>query len=164
MRESAESRSAAVRAVLLRFYPHQYAWGESCALTVSLLLGFREAAHDGRVMNPISNPTIVCGLAVGRVECVSNVHLCHVTTVPAGRGLPATHGTWSSQSAKQPSPRCSRNDPLTLLIALGILPQTADQSPGQPNCAPPSSASAPGAPAATCAMHLRDMHDQNRHD
>ena len=37
---------------------------------------------------------------------------------PAGRGLPAAHGTWSSQSAKQPSPRCSRNDPLTLLIAL----------------------------------------------
>ena len=62
MRESAESRSAAVRAVLLRFYPHQYAWGDSCAVTVSLQLGFREAAHDGRVMNPISNPTIVCRL------------------------------------------------------------------------------------------------------
>ena len=46
MRESAESRSAAVRAVLLRFYPHQYAWGKSCALTVSLLLRFTEAAHD----------------------------------------------------------------------------------------------------------------------
>ena len=47
MHESAESRSAAVRAVLLRFYPHQYPWGESCALTVSLLLRFTEAAHDG---------------------------------------------------------------------------------------------------------------------
>ena len=58
------------------------------------------------------------GLAVGRVECVSNVHLCHVSRCPAGRGLPAAHGTWSSQSAKQPSPRCSRNDPFTLLIAL----------------------------------------------
>ena len=60
MRESAESRSAAVRAVLLRFYPHQYAWGESCAVTVSLLLRFTEAAHDSAVMNPISNRTIVC--------------------------------------------------------------------------------------------------------
>ena len=58
------------------------------------------------------------GLAVGRVECVSNVHLCHVTTVPAGRGLPAAHGTWTSQSVKQPSPRCSRNDPRTALITL----------------------------------------------
>ena len=62
MRESAESRSAAVRAVLLRFYPHQYAWGESCALTVSLLLRFTEAAHDSVVMNPISNHTVVCRL------------------------------------------------------------------------------------------------------
>ena len=52
MRESAESRSAAVRAVLLRFYPHQYAWGKSCALTVSLLLRFTEAAHDSQVRNP----------------------------------------------------------------------------------------------------------------
>ena len=75
MRESAESRSAAVRAVLLRFYPHQYAWGESCALTVSLLLRFREAAHDGRVRNRISNPTVVCGLpewpARARWRCAS---------------------------------------------------------------------------------------------
>ena len=62
MRESAESRSAAVRAVLLRFYPHQYAWGESCALTVSLLLRFTEAAHDSQVRNRISDLTIVCGL------------------------------------------------------------------------------------------------------
>ena len=71
MRESAESRSAAVRAVLLRFYPHQYPWGESCALTVGLLLSFSEAAHDSRVMNPISNPTIVCGLreSPARARC-----------------------------------------------------------------------------------------------
>ena len=59
MRESAESRSAAVRAVLLRFYPHQYAWGESCALTVSLLLRFTEAAHDSQVRNRISDLTTV---------------------------------------------------------------------------------------------------------
>ena len=58
------------------------------------------------------------GLAVGRVECVSNVHLCHVSRCPAGRGQPATHGTWSSQSVKQPSPRCPRNDPRTALITL----------------------------------------------
>eukprot|EP01050_Picozoa_sp_SAG11_P010837 SAG11_NODE_1108_length_5832_cov_2.338043_7_plen_58_part_01 len=58
MRESAESRSAAVRAVLLRFYPHQYPWGESCALTVSLLLRFAEAAHDGALRNRISERTI----------------------------------------------------------------------------------------------------------
>ena len=56
--------------------------------------------------------------AAGRVKCVSNVHLCQVTTVSAGRRWPAAHGTWSSQSSKQPSPRCSRNDPRTLLIAL----------------------------------------------
>ena len=60
MRESAESRSAAVRAVLLRFYPHQYPWGESCALTVSLLLRFTEAAHDSPVRNSICHRTIVC--------------------------------------------------------------------------------------------------------
>ena len=71
-----------------------------------------------RPANRICNRTIVCRLAAGRVEWVSNVHLCHVSRCPAGRGLPAAHGTWSSQSAKQPSPRCSRNDPLTLLIAL----------------------------------------------
>ena len=46
------------------------------------------------------------------------VHIGRFQQCPAGRGLPAAHGTWSSQSAKQPSPRCSRNDPLTLLIAL----------------------------------------------
>ena len=60
MRESAESRSAAVRAVLLRFYPHQYPWGESCALTVGLLLRFSEAAHDPtqkRAPPALSNPT-----------------------------------------------------------------------------------------------------------
>ena len=57
MRESAESRSAAVRAVLLRFYPHQYPWGESCAVTVSFLLRFTEAAHDSVVRNSISNHT-----------------------------------------------------------------------------------------------------------
>ena len=68
------------------------------------------------------------GLQRGRVECVSNVHPCHVSTCPAGRGLPAAHGTWSSQSAKQPSPRCSRNDPLTLLIAL------TQDGLGQPSC------------------------------
>ena len=62
MHESAESRSAAVRAVLLRFYPHQYPWGESCAPTVSLLLRFSEAAHDGQVRNRISDLTIVCRL------------------------------------------------------------------------------------------------------
>ena len=46
------------------------------------------------------------------------VHIGRLQQCPAGRGLPAAHGTWSSQSAKQPSPRCSRNDPRTLLIAL----------------------------------------------
>eukprot|EP01043_Picozoa_sp_COSAG02_P123305 COSAG02_NODE_60269_length_271_cov_9.720930_1_plen_61_part_10 len=61
MREWPEFRSAAVRALLLRFYPHQYPWGDSCALTVRLLLRFTEAAHDSPVMNPISNRTIVCG-------------------------------------------------------------------------------------------------------
>ena len=87
-----------------------------------------EAAHDGVVRKGICHRTIVCRLAVGRVECVSNVHLCHVSRCPAGRGLPAAHGTWSSQSAKQPSPRCSRNDPRTILIAL-----TQDDL-GQPSC------------------------------
>ena len=62
MRESAESRSAAVRAVLLRFYPHQYAWGESCAVTVSLLLRFTEAAHDRALRNRIYKRTVVCRL------------------------------------------------------------------------------------------------------
>ena len=46
------------------------------------------------------------------------VHIGRFQQCPAGRGLPAAHGTWSSQSVKQPSPRCSRNDPRTLLIAL----------------------------------------------
>ena len=57
MRESAESRSAAVRAVLLRFYPHQYAWGESCALTVGLLLTAATPDRDGQVRNRISDLT-----------------------------------------------------------------------------------------------------------
>ena len=54
MRESAESRSAAVRAVLLRFYPHQYAWGYSCAVTVSFLLTAVTPDRDGPVTNPVS--------------------------------------------------------------------------------------------------------------
>ena len=53
MREWPESRSAAVRAVLLRFYPHQYAWGESCAVTVSLLLTAATPDRDGPVRKPI---------------------------------------------------------------------------------------------------------------
>ena len=35
-------------------------------------------------------PLVICivsRLAVGRVKCVSNVHLCHVATVPAGLRL-----------------------------------------------------------------------------
>ena len=56
------------------------------------------------------------------------VHIGRFQQCPAGRGLPAAHGTWSSQSAKQPSPRCSRNDPLTLLIAL------TQDGLGQPSC------------------------------
>ena len=62
--------------------------------------------------------TIVCRLAVGRAGVCCWCTSVGFTTVPAGRGRPAAHGTWSSQSAKQPSPRCSRNDPRTLLIAL----------------------------------------------
>ena len=46
------------------------------------------------------------------------VHIGRFQQCPAGRGLPAAHGSWSSQSAKQPSPRCSRNDPRTALITL----------------------------------------------
>ena len=98
-----------------------------------------------RGRTPISNPTIVCGLAVGRVECVSNVHLCHVSRCPAGRGLPAAHGTWSSQSAKQPSPRCSRNDPRTLLIAL---PQHGLRQPSR------LSRLMSGSKTATAACHV----------
>ena len=56
------------------------------------------------------------------------VHIGRFQQCPAGRGLPAAHGTWSSQSVKQPSPRCSRNDPLTLLIAL------TQDGLGQPSC------------------------------
>ena len=44
----------------------------------------------------------MCGLAVGRAECVSYVYLCHVSSCPAGRGLPAACGTRSSESDKQP--------------------------------------------------------------
>ena len=84
MRESAESRSAAVRAVLLRFYPHQYAWGKSRALTVSLLLGFTEAAHDSALRNRISKRTVVCGLrewpARASCACTSiDFHSMHLT-------------------------------------------------------------------------------------
>ena len=61
-----------------------------------------QAAHDGEVRKRFSNLTIVCGLAVGRAECVSFVYLCHVSSCPAGRGLPAACGTRSSESDKQP--------------------------------------------------------------
>ena len=76
MHESAESRSAAVRAVLLRFYPHQYPWGESCALTVGLLLSFSEAAHDSAVMNMIYNRTVV----KLRRKLILHVHAVHPAT------------------------------------------------------------------------------------
>jgi hypothetical protein len=33
-------------------------------VTDALNAAHSEAAHDGRVRNPISNPTIVCGLAL----------------------------------------------------------------------------------------------------
>ena len=61
-----------------------------------------QAAHDGEVRKRFSNLTIVCGLAVGRAECVSYVYLCHVSSCPAGRGLPAACSTRSSESDKQP--------------------------------------------------------------
>ena len=58
MRESAEFRSSAVRAVLLRFYPHQYAWCKSCAVTVSFLLTAATPDRDGQVRNRISHLTV----------------------------------------------------------------------------------------------------------
>ena len=73
------------------------------------------------------------------------MHLCHVTNVPAGRGLPAVHGTWASQSVKQPSPRCSRNDPRTLLIAL------TQDGLRQPSCL---SRLMSGSKTATAACHV----------
>ena len=62
MREWPEFPVGRGAAALLRLYPHQYPWGESCALTVSLLLGFAEAAHDSELRNDISELTVVCGL------------------------------------------------------------------------------------------------------
>ena len=73
------------------------------------------------------------------------VHIGRFQQCPAGRGLPATHGTWSSQSAKQPSPRCSRNDPRTLLIAL---PQHGLR---QPSCL---ANVLPGSKTAPAACHV----------
>ena len=66
-------------AALLRLYPHQYPWGKSCTLTVSLLLGFAEAAHDSAVMNPISNRTVVCRLRESppRARCRCTSHHFH---------------------------------------------------------------------------------------
>ena len=71
MREWPEFPVGRGAAALLRLYPHQYPWGKSCALTVSLLLGFAEAAHDSAVMNPISNRTVVCRLreSPARARC-----------------------------------------------------------------------------------------------
>ena len=77
------------------------------------------------------------------------VHIGRFHTCPAGRGRPAAHGTWSSQSAKQPSPRCSRNDPRTLLIAL---PQHGLR---QPSCLSRLLSGAETAPAACHVAALR---------
>ena len=74
------------------------------------------------------------------------VHIGRFHTCPAGRGRPAAHGTWSSQSAKQPSPRtCSRNDPRTLLIAL---PQHGLRQPSR------LSRLMSGSKTATAACHV----------
>jgi len=62
-------------AALRRLYPPQYPWGGSCALTVSLLLGFAEAAHDSPVRKGICHRTVVCRLresrARARCRCTS---------------------------------------------------------------------------------------------
>ena len=75
MREWPEFPVGRGAAALLRLYPHQYPWGESCALTVSLLLGFAEAAHDSVLRNDISEHTVVCGLRESRGECALLMHI-----------------------------------------------------------------------------------------
>ena len=112
----------------------------------------RGVAHrdrDGPVRKRFSDRTVVVRLAERPVKCVSCVHLCHVSSCPAGRRPPAAHGTWSSQSVKQPSPRCSRNDPRTLLIAL------TQDGLGQPSCLVKLLSGPKTAPAACHVAALR---------
>ena len=75
MRESQEFPVGRGAATLLYFYPHQYPWGESCALTVSLLLGFAEADHDGPLGKGVSEWAVAVRLresrARARCRCTS---------------------------------------------------------------------------------------------
>ena len=62
MHECSGFRSAAARRCCSEINHTSDPGTRSCALTVSLVLSFSEAAHDGRVRNHIHNPTVVCGL------------------------------------------------------------------------------------------------------
>ena len=62
-------------AALLRLYPHQYPWGESCALTVSLLLIAATSDRDGAVRNVISDRTVAVR---SRRRPGLHAHLMHI--------------------------------------------------------------------------------------
>ena len=62
MHECSGFRSAAARRCCSEITHTSDPGNKPCALTVSLLLSFSEAAHDSAVMNHIHNRTVVCGL------------------------------------------------------------------------------------------------------
>ena len=112
MRESAESRSAAVRAVLLRFYPHQYAWGESRALTVSLLLRFTEAAHDSALRNRIYKRTVVCRLreCPARASCACTSLDFHSMDLASHIYMILSRGVSRENTREQPNHRSTTSE------------------------------------------------------
>ena len=52
-----------------------------------------QADRDGPLRKTFSELTVAVPTQKRPAECFSNVHPCHVSTCPAGRWLPATHGT-----------------------------------------------------------------------
>ena len=75
MREWPEFPVGRGAAALLRLYPHQYPWGESCALTVSLLLVAATSDRDGPVRKGICHWTVAVR---SRRRPGLHAHLMHI--------------------------------------------------------------------------------------
>ena len=102
MHECSGFRSAAARRCCSEITHTSDPGNKPCALTVSLLLSFSEAAHDSAVMNHIHNRTVVCGLRESPPRAHSTctslhfhcMHLAsHITIVLRAGGGPRARAT-----------------------------------------------------------------------
>ena len=100
MHECSGFRSAAARRCCSEINHTSDPGTRSCAFSVSFLLSFSEAAHDGPVRNHIHNRTVVCGLRESppRAHCTCTSLHFHCRTLAVhiyiqlfGRGPARAH-------------------------------------------------------------------------